>query len=140
MATPSHCNMIKQCNETSYTRTVVWTIISSLLSNSLQHFTHTHKTPKTAANVMTAIFNSKHDTTSNHTATYHVPLHTTDYYGKYLIYRGSEHNGVLFVCTNKCTHTHTYILKYITNAPICFRALLHLQGALILRLLKLIKY
>jgi hypothetical protein len=48
---------------------------------------------------------------------------------------------LLFVPTNAHTHTHTHthikILNYIINAPTCFSFLHHLQGALILRLLKL---
>jgi len=35
---------IRQRNETSYTRTAVWTIILSLLSHSLQYLTHIYNT------------------------------------------------------------------------------------------------
>ena len=101
----------------------------------------TRTTPKTAINVITATFNSVHDNDTNPTATHHAPIHTNDYYGKYLIHRGFEQSAVLFICNNKYTYIYIYIyikiLNYMTNTPTCFRALHHLQGALILRLLKL---
>ena len=84
---------------------------------------------------MTATFNNVHNNTPKPTATYHAALRTKDYYRKYLIHRGFEPSEVLFVSTN--AHTYIKILNYMTNAPTCFRALHYIQGALILRLLKL---
>jgi len=86
----------------------------------------THTTPKTAINVMTAIFNSKLDNTSNHTATYHVPLHTTDYCRKYLIYRGSEHNGGV-ICLYQQMHTQTHTRACIYIYYISLQTLLYVS-------------
>jgi hypothetical protein len=77
MATRSHTNMTMQ--RVPYTRTAVWTIISSLLSNYLQYLTHT--TLKTAVDVITATFNTEYDTTTNHTPHItppHTPTITTE--------------------------------------------------------------
>jgi len=132
MATRSHRVMIKQCNETSYTRTVVWTIISSLLP--IYNTLLTHTTSKTAVNVMTATFNSKHDNTNNHTALPSTPKITITENILFTVDLSTKRH-YLFAPTN--AHICTKILNYMTNAPTCFRALHQLQGALILRLLKL---
>jgi len=70
--------MIKQYNETSYTPTGFGPLFHHYYQ-TLYNTLLTHTTPKTAVNVMTGIFNSKHDNTTNHTATYDVSLHTTDH-------------------------------------------------------------
>jgi hypothetical protein len=134
MATRSHRNMIKQCNETSYTCTVVGPLFRHYY-RTIYNTLLTHTTPKTAINVMTATFNSVHNRTIKLSATYHAALRTKDYYRKYLIHRGFEPSGVLFIQTN--AHTYIKILNYMTKAPTCLRALHHLHGVLILRLLKL---
>jgi len=61
----------------------------------------------------------------------------------FIFYVHSVHFYLLtfIICTNKCTHTYTYIVQnYITNAPTYFGASAPSSGSLYIVFAKVIKY